>query len=102
MFKRSIFKISNWRIAAILKNVKCGISAAVKPILKKFGMMMHLKPFQPDGKPKISKFQNPRWRTTAIFKIGKLRYLQNCFAILLKFCTMTHISSPEFTSCSKN
>jgi len=54
-----------------LKNVKCDISAAVRPILMKFGMMM---PSQPDGKPKISKFQNPRWRTAAILKIEKSQF----------------------------
>jgi len=30
--------------ADILKNVKCDISAAVWPILMKFGTMMHLSP----------------------------------------------------------
>jgi len=30
--------------AAILKNVKCDISAAVRLILMKFGRMMHLSP----------------------------------------------------------
>jgi len=29
-------------MASILKNVKCDITADVRPILKKFGMMMHL------------------------------------------------------------
>jgi len=33
-----------------------------------------------DGKPKISKFQNPRWRTAAILKIEKSRYLRNRLA----------------------
>jgi len=30
--------------AAILKNVKCDISAAVQPILMKFGKRMHISP----------------------------------------------------------
>jgi len=35
---------------------------------------------QSDGRPKISKFQNPRWRTAAILKIKKSRYLQKRLA----------------------
>jgi len=35
---------------------------------------------QPEGIPKISKFQNPRWQTAAILKIEKLRYIQNRLA----------------------
>jgi len=42
MFKKSILKNPIWRTAVILKNDKCDISAAVLPILMKFGMMMHL------------------------------------------------------------
>jgi len=35
-----ILKLQRWRTAAILKNVKCDISVAVRPILMKFGMTM--------------------------------------------------------------
>jgi len=55
--KKQFLTNPTWHTAAILKNVKCNISAAVRPILMKVGMMM---PSQPDGKPQISKFQNPR------------------------------------------
>jgi len=44
MFKKSILKNPRWRTAVILKNVKCNISAAIRPILMKFGTMMHLSP----------------------------------------------------------
>jgi len=44
----------------------------------------------PDGKPKISKFQNPRWPTAAILKVEKSRYLRNRLAILTKFCMTAH------------
>ena len=57
---------------------------------------------QSDGRPKISKFQNPRWLTVAILKIKKLRYLQTVWSIMMKFCTMTYISPLELTSCSKD
>jgi len=62
------------------KKVKCDISAGVHPILMKFGLMMHLSPLYTYGKQKITKFQNPRWRTAAILKIKKSQYLQNRLA----------------------
>jgi len=40
---------------------------------------------QYDGQPKISKTQNPRWRTAAILKIEKLWYLQNRLANFAEF-----------------
>jgi len=55
-----------------MKNVKCNISAAVRPILMKFGRMMHLSPLNLMGN---QKFQNPRWRTSAILKVEKSRYI---------------------------
>ena len=43
-------------------------------------------PSQPDGKTKISKFQNPRWRTAAILK-SKNHYISEIvWPILTKFC----------------
>jgi len=66
------FKNPRWQTAAILKNIKYNISAAIWPILMKFGMMMHLRPLNLTGKSKISKFQNPRWRTMAILKIKQM------------------------------
>jgi len=42
--------------AAILKNVKCDISAAIGPILMKFGMMMHLSPPKLMKNRKLKKF----------------------------------------------
>jgi len=55
MFKKLILKNPRWRTTAILKNIKCDISAAIRPILMKFGTTMHLSP------PKLmenQKFQN--------------------------------------------
>jgi len=42
MLKTSILTSPRWRTAAILKNVKCDISAAFRPILMKFGLTMHV------------------------------------------------------------
>jgi len=56
-------------MADILKNVKCAISAAIQPILMKFGMLMHLSPLNLTGNQKLKKFQNPRWQMAAILKI---------------------------------
>jgi len=53
-------------MAAILKNVECNISAAVQPILMKFGMMMHLSPLHLMGN---EKFKN--------LKIQEGRHLEN-------------------------
>jgi len=57
MFKKQFLQNPRWRTAAILKNVKCNISAAVWPILMKFGVMMHLSPHNLMGNKnfKISK-----------------------------------------------
>jgi len=44
--KNQTFKNPRWRTAANLKNVKCDISAAIRPILMKFGMMVHLTPLK--------------------------------------------------------
>ena len=71
------FKKSRWRTAAILKNVICDISAAIRPILIKFGMMMHLCSPNLMGN---QKFKNPWWQTAAILKIEKSRYLVNRLA----------------------
>jgi len=46
-----------WRTAAILKNVKCDISAAVRPILMKFDMIMHLSSLNLMGNCKFQNFK---------------------------------------------
>jgi len=53
MLKTSILTSPRWRTAAILKNVKCDISATVPPIFIKFGMMMHLSPLSLMGNQKF-------------------------------------------------
>jgi len=53
--QKIIFRNPGWRTAAILNNVKCDISAAVRPILMKYGKMMHLSPPNLMGN---QKFQN--------------------------------------------
>jgi len=52
------------------------------------------------GDQMFKKFENARWQMAAILKIEKLRSI-TVWPILMKFCTMTHISSPELTGCSK-
>jgi len=50
------FKKSRWRTTAIFKNIKWDLSAAVLPILMKFGVVMHLRPLNLMAKNfKISK-----------------------------------------------
>jgi len=41
---------------------------------------MHITPPNVLGDQKFKKIKNPRWRTAAILKIEKLRYLQNHLA----------------------
>jgi len=62
----------------LLKDVKCYISAAVWPILIKFGMTVHIRPSNLKGNKK-SEFENPRLRTSVTFKIIKSQYLKNRF-----------------------
>jgi len=64
--KNQFSKISRWRTAAILKNVKCDISEAVQPNLMKFGMTMHIIPPKPRGNQKFKKMklQDGRRRPT--------------------------------------
>jgi len=121
---KMIFLNPRWRTAAILKNVKCDMSAAVRPILMKFGMLMdgsHLE----NRKITISRKQFGRfWRNfawwhilvfqslSAVQKIkllkiqdgGRLpfwkfymRYLSNAWLILVKFNTAMHIRPPKLT-----
>jgi len=49
---------------------------------------------------KNCKFQNPRWRTDAIWKIVKLQYLgEKLSHFFMKFGTLQHILNPmAFTS----
>jgi len=64
-------------MAAILKIIKCDISATVWPVLVKFGTAMHI------GLPiwrSTKNFKNPRWQMASILIIEKLRYLQNHLA----------------------
>ena len=42
--KNQTLKNLKWRTSAILKIVKCDISATVWPVLVKFGMAMHIRP----------------------------------------------------------
>jgi len=64
MFKKSILKNPRWRTTAILKNVKCDISAAVRLILMKFGMMMYLSLLNLMGNQKFQNFtiKHGGWR----------------------------------------
>jgi len=98
MFKKSTLINPRWRTAAILKNVKCDISAAVRPILMQFGMMMHLNPLKQTGNQKFSK---SKMADGGHLENEKLRYLQNRLADLLKFCTITRISSQEQPAAQK-
>jgi len=50
-------------MAAILKNVKCCVAG--RPILMKFGIVVHINPLNPVGN---QKFENPRWQTSVAFK----------------------------------
>ena len=47
----------------------------------KFGIVMNIRPPEVSGDQKnFLKIEIPRWRTAAILKIEKLRYLQNRLA----------------------
>ena len=92
--KYQTFKNPLWRTAAILKIVKCDISASVWPILVKFGMAMQIRPF---NLMVDQKFHNPRWWTAPSWTSKNCDISKNFWPILLKFCTITHISSPELT-----
>jgi len=64
MIKKSVLKNPKWQTAAILKNVKRNVSAVVRPILMKFGTMMHLRPLYLMGNRKFKNFkiQDGGWR----------------------------------------
>jgi len=51
--------------------------------------------FLSEGRPKIQKFKNSRWRTAAMLKIEKSRYLRNRLADFDEICISMHISQPE-------
>jgi len=77
--KNQFYKNPRGRRPPFWKKVKCDISAAIWPILMKFGTMMYLS-LQNWWKTKNWKISNPRWRTAAILKIEKSRYLRNWLA----------------------
>jgi len=83
-----------------LNAISAAVSAAVWPIMMKFGMIMHLSYHNLTGIQKLKNFK--RRRTAAILKIEKSRYLRKRLANFDKFCTMTYISLPELISWSKN
>jgi len=56
---------------------------------------------QSDGWPKISKFQNQYSGRQPSWKSNNCDISKTVWLILLKFRMMTHICSPELTSCSK-
>jgi len=84
------------------KNVKCDISAAIRPILVKFGTMMHLSLFNLTGNQICQNFiieDGGRWPS---WKSKNHDISETIWPILTKFCTMAHISRPKITcSCSK-
>jgi len=88
-------------MAAILRNVKCDITAVVRPILLKFGVMMHLIYLNVMENQKFSNFkiQDNEWRPSS--KLKKIQYLRNRLTKLTKFSMMAHISSQHLTSASK-
>jgi len=77
MFKKSILKIQDGGRPPVLRNIKCDISATIRPLLMKFGMMMHLSPRNLMAN---QKFQNPR---------------------MVKFGTAMHIRPPNLTDNQK-
>ena len=62
------------------KNVKCDISAAVRPILIIFGMMMHLSILNLMGNKKKLKISKSKIADGGHLNIEKSRYLRNCLA----------------------
>ena len=54
---KNLFKNPWWWTDAILKNVNCDIFAAVRPILMKFGTMIHLRPLNQTGNQNFKNFK---------------------------------------------
>jgi len=103
-WKSQSFKNIRWRMAAILKIVKCDILATVWPILVKFGTAMHAGPPNLMVTPKFQNFKiqdggrRPSWKSKNC-DISKTIWP---ITSTMKFWMMTPISPPELTSCSKN
>jgi len=97
----SKIQISNntwWRMAAILKNVKCCISTTV------FHEIWYSDAYctsQPNWLLKICNFKNTRWPMAAILKIEKLWYSKTIWPVLTKFCIVVHIGPLGLNGCSK-
>jgi len=102
-------KVTSWTKNQTLKIQNGGrppfsdISATVWPVLVKFGTAMHIRPpnLTVDQKFKHFKIQDGGRRRRPSSKSKNCDISKTVWPILLRFCTITHISSPELTSCSK-
>jgi len=101
MFRKIHFKNPRWRMATILKNVKCDISAAVWPILMKFGMVMHLSPPKLIENQELKNFKIQDGGRRPSWKLINRNISEILWPIFTKFCMTPHISPPELTSWSK-
>jgi len=97
MLKKSIKKNPRWRTAAILKNVKCDISAAPGPIFMKFGMMMHLSPSKLMENQKFQNFEIQDGGQRSSWKSKNCDISETVWPIWTIFCMMACINSTEVT-----
>jgi len=81
-----------------LKNVKCDISAAIPPILMKFGTMMHLSPPKLMENQKLKNFKINDGRRRPSSKSKNHDISQTVWPIMTKFCMMAQISPAELIS----
>jgi len=96
--KNQILKMQDGRRPSFWKLLNA-ISQQPWPILIQFGTTMHIRHPKMTGEQYL-KILKSKMTNGGHLKNQKSRYLQNRLAILMKFCTMTHIS-PEITGCSK-
>ena len=91
-----------WRTTAILKNVKCDISANVWLILMQFGTAMHISPPNLMGDQKFENFKIQDGADGAHLENQKIAISPQPFGRIWWNFAWRHISSPELTSCYKN
>jgi len=99
--KNQFLKNPRRRTAAILKNVKCDISAAIQPILMKFGTIIHLVNVNLTRNHKFKNVNIQDGGRRQSWKSKNCNISENVWPILTNFCTIAHIGPQSLPAVQK-